>query len=305
MMKQNESSITSLISAFGRSYHCQYDTPLILDDYIASALITPQEFSDIRENMIQGIHFFNPDMAHLIKDDPDEILRWIVQTQLAPTPLARAAYCERVLLHEMALGGTQYVILGAGLDTFAFRYPELKDRLNIIEVDIPATQQFKRSRLSSAKLPIPSNLHFVAMDLTDKDSLITLVTEELSSEKSFVSLLGVSFYLTKEDLSRLLQVLFTKLPSGSSIVFDYADEHLFDTKGISNRVDHMIQMAAAGGEPMQSGYSYVEMEALLDEAGLLIYEHLTPEAIQEQFFQDRTDYLRAFETIHFIHAVKK
>lgn len=304
-MKQNESSITSLISAFGRAYHCQYDTPLIFDDFIASALITSQEFSDIRENMIQGIHFFNPEMANRFQNEPDAILRWIVQIQLAPTPLARAAYCERVLLHEVALGSTQYVILGAGLDTFALRYQELKDSLNIIEVDTPATQQFKRSRLSSAKLHIPSNLHFVAMDLTDKDSLPTLVTEELSSEKSFLSLLGVSFYLTKEDMSRLLQVLFTNLPTGSSIVLDYADEHLFETKGIYNRVDNMIQMAAAGGEPMKSGYAYAEMEALLDEAGLLIYEHLNPEAIQEQFFQDRIDDLRAFETIHFIHAVKK
>lgn len=71
-----------------------------------------------------------------------------------------------------------------------------------------------------------------------------------------------------------------------------------------NRVENMVKLAAMGGEPMQSGYAYAEMEALLDEAGLLIYEHLTPEAIQEQFFQDRIDHLRAFETIHFIHAVK-
>ncbi|QLG38076.1 MULTISPECIES: class I SAM-dependent methyltransferase [unclassified Paenibacillus] len=303
-MKQNQSSITSLISAFGRAYHCQYDTPLIFNDYLAKALITPQEFADIRENMIQGIHFFNPDMAHLIKDDPDKILRWIVQTQLAPTPLARAAYCERVLLHELALGSTQYVILGAGLDTFALRHMELKNSLRIIEVDAPPTQQFKLSRLASLKQPVPLNLRFVAMDLTNKDSLPTL-DEELSGEKSFLSLLGVSFYWTKEDLSELLRVLFTNLPSGSSIVFDYADEHLFETKGIYNRVDHMVQMAAAGGEPMKSGYAYVEMEALLDEAGLLIYEHLTPEAIHEQFFQNRTDHLMAFETIHFIHAVKK
>ncbi|RAI99015.1 methyltransferase (TIGR00027 family) [Paenibacillus pabuli] len=303
-MKQNQSSITSLISAFGRAYHCQYDTPLIFNDYLAKALITPQEFADIRENMIQGIHFFNPDMSHLIKDDPDKILRWIVQTQLAPTPLARAAYCERVLLHELALGSTQYVILGAGLDTFALRHMELKNSLRIIEVDAPPTQQFKLSRLASLKQPVPLNLRFVAMDLTNKDSLPTL-DEELSGEKSFLSLLGVSFYWTKEDLSELLRVLFTNLPSGSSIVFDYADEHLFETKGIYNRVDHMVQMAAAGGEPMKSGYAYVEMEALLDEAGLLIYEHLTPEAIHEQFFQNRTDHLMAFETIHFIHAVKK
>ncbi|AZV42912.1 S-adenosyl-L-methionine-dependent methyltransferase [Peribacillus asahii] len=65
-----------------------------------------------------SIQFFNKEIAQKFKDNTDEILKWITQIQLSPTPLARAAYCEKVLLNEVRLGLKQYVILGAGLDTF-------------------------------------------------------------------------------------------------------------------------------------------------------------------------------------------
>ncbi|NEN85067.1 class I SAM-dependent methyltransferase [Paenibacillus elgii] len=304
-MKPNESSLTSLVSAFGRAYHSQNDTPKIFDDLLAIDLITPKEFSDIRENMIRGMPFFNPDMAQRLQDDPDEMLKWIVQVQLSPTPLARAAYCEKVLLHEMKLGLKQYVILGAGLDTFGFRHPELKNSLDIFEVDHPATQEWKKQRLEHARFDISSHLHFVPMDFTRQFSYQNLFDEGFENHKTFFSLLGVSYYLTKEEISSLIHHLFAKVPAGSSIVLDYADENLFVEKGTSNRVQNMVKMAAASGEPMKSCFSYDEIEKLLEQSGLLIYEHLSPAAIHDQFFRRRTDYLSAFETIHYIHAVKK
>ncbi|KZE75816.1 SAM-dependent methyltransferase [Paenibacillus elgii] len=304
-MKPNESSLTSLVSAFGRAYHSQNDTPKIFDDFLAMDLITRTEFSDIRENMIRGMPFFNPDMAQRLQDDPDEMLKWIVQVQLSPTPLARAAYCEKVLLHEVKLGLKQYVILGAGLDTFGFRHPELKNSLDIFEVDHPATQEWKKQRLEHARFDISSHLHFVPMDFTRQFSYQNLFDEGFENHKTFFSLLGVSYYLTKEEISSLIHHLFAKVPAGSSIVLDYADENLFVEKGTSNRVQNMVKMAAASGEPMKSCFSYDEIEKLLEQSGLLIYEHLSPAAIHDQFFRRRTDYLSAFETIHYIHAVKK
>ncbi|MCP1308943.1 class I SAM-dependent methyltransferase [Paenibacillus tyrfis] len=304
-MKPNESSLTSLVSAFGRAYHSQYDTPKIFDDFLAIDLISPQEFSDIRENMIQGIPFFNPDMAQRFQDDPDEILKWIVQVQLSPTPLARSAYCEKVLLNEVRLGLKQYVILGAGLDTFGFRHPELKNSLDIFEVDHPATQEWKKQRLDHVKFEIPSHLHFVPMDFTRQFSYQHLIDEGFENCKTFFSLLGVSYYLTKEEISSLIHHLFAKVPAGSSIVLDYADENLFEEKGMSNRVENMVKMASVSGEPMKSCFTYDEIEKLLEQSGLLIYEHLTPAAIHDLFFRHRTDYLSAFETIHYIHAIKK
>ena len=94
-------------------------------------------------------------MVKSFQDHPDQILKWITQIQLSPTPLARAAFCEKVLLNELMLGAKQYVILGAGLDTFCFRHPELENRLEIFEIDHPATQEFKRIRLADKNFQIP------------------------------------------------------------------------------------------------------------------------------------------------------
>lgn len=305
-MKNNESSLTSLISAFSRAHHSMYDTPKIFNDFIAKDLITHKEFSDIRENMVKGIQFFNKEIAKKFQDHSEEILKWITQVQLSPTPLARAAYCENVLLHEILLGVKQYVILGAGLDTFCFRHPELNESLEIFEVDYPATQDLKKMRLANANYHIPENLHFVSIDFTKEFTAQTLFEEGFTpNKKTFFSLLGVSYYLTKEENANLINKLFTKVPSGSSIVFDYADDKLFEEKGMSNRVQNMVQMASASGEPMKSCFTYDEMEKMLENSGLLIYEHLSPDTINNQFFHNRTDYLSAFETIHYIHAVKK
>ena len=90
--------------------------------------------------MTKGISFFYADVAMKLKDQPGEILKWVTQVQLSPRPLARAAFCEKVLLHEVSLGVSQYVILGAGMDTFAIRYPQLEDKLSIYEDDFPTTQ---------------------------------------------------------------------------------------------------------------------------------------------------------------------
>jgi len=304
-MNKSESSLTSLISAFSRAYHSQFDTPKIFDDYLAQELITQQEFNDIQTNMVQGIQFFNKEIAEKLNGQTEELLKWIVQTQLSPTPLARAAYCEKVLLNEVLLGLQQYVVLGAGLDTFSLRHPELENILEIFEIDHPATQEFKKKRLTEVDVKRPSNVHFVSMDFTKKFSYENLIDSGFDNKKTFFSLLGVSYYLTKEETSSLIDHLFANVPSGSSIVFDYADEKLFKESGISNRVDNMLKMAAASGEPMKSCFTYEEMEKMLENSGLLIYEHLSPNTINELYFDNREDYLTAFETIHYVHAVKK
>ncbi|AXK19115.1 class I SAM-dependent methyltransferase [Bacillus sp. COPE52] len=288
-----------------KTYTSEFDSPKIFDDYVAKEFISQKERNDIETNMVQGIHFFNTDIAEQFQDNPKEILKWITQVQLSPTPLARAAYCERVLLHEITLGAKQYVILGAGLDTFSFRNRELENKIEIFEVDHPSTQQFKKERIKEAEFEIPNNLHFVSMDFTKGFSSEQLQNEGFENKKTFFGLLGVSYYLTKEELSSLIECLFAMVPEGSSIVFDYSDENLFTEKGLSNRVENMVKMAAVGGEPMKSCFSYAEMEALLEKAGLLIYEHLSPDDIHTLYFEGRNDYLKAFETVHYVHAIKK
>ena len=224
--------------------------------------------------------------------------------QLSPTPLARATYAEKVVLNELKLGAQQYVILGAGLDTFAWRYPSLTD-VTIFEIDHPATQKFKLERLQQAGYELPSHLKLVAMDFTKELSLEKLLAAGFDpSKKTVFSLLGVTYYLTAIELQQMLHVFFKDLPQGSSIVFDFADEHLFTKPGIFNRVQHMVQMAQASGEPMKFATSLSDLEKLLSKEQLLIYEHLSPQDIQNQYFANRHDNLQAFETIHYIHAVK-
>jgi methyltransferase (TIGR00027 family) len=180
----------------------------------------------------------------------------------------------------------------------------LKNSLDIFEIDYPATQEFKKKRLDNANFNIPSNLYFVPMDFPNKFSYQSLIDEGFNNKKTFFSFLGVSYYLTKEENSSLISNLFAEVPSGSSIVFDYADEKLFEEKGMSNRVENMLKMVSASGEPMKSCFTYYETENMLEKSGLLIYEHLSPATINDHFFSNRTDYLSAFETIHYIHAVK-
>ena len=303
-MKNNESSMTSLVSAFSRAFHVKEDQPIIFNDFIAKDFLSPEEYEAIAANMANGIHFFSPKMAEQLKGNDVAILKWVTQIQLSPTPLARAAYAEKVVLNELKLGTQQYVILGAGLDTFAWRYPNLTD-VTIFEIDHPSTQQFKLERLQQSGYELPSHLKLVAMDFTKELSLDKLIDAGFDpSKKTVFSLLGVTYYLTAIEFQQMLHVFFKDLPQGSSIVFDFADEHLFTKPGIFNRVQNMVQMAQASGEPMKFATSLSDLEKLLSKEQLLIYEHLSPQDIQNQFFANRHDDLQAFETIHYIHAVK-
>lgn len=302
-MKQNDSSLTSLVSAFCRAYHVKEDNPIIFNDTLAQAFLSTEEYHAISANMIQGISFFSPKMAEKLKGNDAAILKWVTQIQLSPTPLARAAFAERIVNHEIKLGAEQYVILGAGLDTFAWRHSHTG--VTVFEVDHPATQQFKLQRLQQAGLEYPDNVKFVTMDFTKERSLEKLIAAGFdTSKKTIFSMLGVTYYLTEDVLRQLLGVLFRHLPKGSSIVFDFADETLFTEQGIYNRVQNMIQMAQAAGEPMKFSASLQDLEQLLEEQQLFIYEHLSPQDIQNQYFSNRNDHLQAFETIHYIHAVK-
>ena len=296
--------MTSLVSAFSRAFHVKEDQPIIFNDFIAKDFLSPEEYQAISTNMANGITFFSPKMAEQLKGNHTAILKWVTHIQLSPTPLARAAYAEKVVLNELKLGTQQYVILGAGLDTFAWRYPNLTD-VTIFEIDHPSTQKFKLERLQQSGYELPSHLKLVAMDFTKELSLDKLIDAGFDpSKKTVFSLLGVTYYLTAIEFQQMLHVFFKDLPQGSSIVFDFADEHLFTKPGIFNRVQNMVQMAQAAGEPMKFATSLSDLEKLLSKEQLLIYEHLSPQDIQNQFFANRHDDLQAFETIHYIHAVK-
>lgn len=209
-MKENKASMTSLLSAFGRAYHSKYGKPVMFDDFLAQDLISEKEHSDICDHLIQGISFFSKDMAQELQDKPDDILKWVIQVQLSPTPLARAAYCEKVLLNEMMLGVKQYVILGAGLDTFCFRHPEVTNGLDIFEIDHYASQEDKINRLKRLDFDIPSHLHFVPMDFAASLSFSRLYQEVFPAKKPFSVCSAFHTILRKSILPACLLNYLTK-----------------------------------------------------------------------------------------------
>ena len=299
----NKSSMTALIAAFSRVYHAEYDEPKIFHDPIARQLMTEEEYQQIKGYMIGGLDFFAPEMKSKLTA-PEDILKWVVQTQLAPTPLARARYCEDMVMNAMRVGARQYVILGAGMDTFAYRNPELLSEIQVFEVDHPDTQTFKRMKVNEAGWAIPDNLHYVPVDFTKDDLTEQLVKSGFNIKKiTFFSWLGVTYYLGKQDIEAMIKTISSISPDGSSLLFDYADDK-FLTSDVK-RVQNQIAMAKAAGEPMHSGFSYFELEDLLAEYGLLLYEHLTASDIDNCYFANRSDYLRAFENINYVLAVKK
>ena len=299
----NKASITALMSSFGRAFHAENEDHPVFADHLAKELMTADEYAAVQGYVLGGAQFFEPEIDPA-KQEPKELLRRLVNVHIAPSPLCRAAYTEKALKAAVLTGTKQYVILGSGLDTFAFRKPEFLSKYRVFEVDHPLTQADKRERITRAGWTISDNLTFVPMDFT-KDSL----TERLiaagfdPSAKSFFSWLGVTYYLSVEAINTMLSALSSICADGSTLVFDYPDENFFDAP--EKRVQNTIMMAKAGGEPMQSAFSYPELEKLLETHGFLIYELLTPDDIQRDIIDKAGADLRAFEHVNYCLAVRK
>ena len=121
--------------------------------------------------------------------------------------------------------------------------------------------------------------------------------------KTFFSWLGVTYYLSTEAINTMLAALSELCADWSSLVFDYPDENFFDAS--EKRVQNTIMRAKAGDEPMQSAFSYSEIEKLLEKHGFLIYELLTPDDIQRDVIDRVGADLKAFEHVNYCHAVRK
>ena len=299
---ENKSSITALMSAFGRAYHAESEEHPVFRDTLARELMTNEEYAAVQSYILSGARFFEPECDPAAK--PDKLLRQIVNTHIAPSPLCRAAYTERSLKTAALTGTDQYVILGAGLDTFAFREKDFISKHRVFEADHPLTQADKKERIARADWKMPEGLSFVPVDFT-KDSLAErlLASGFDTSRKTFFSWLGVTYYLTTEAIGKTLAELSGICAEGSTLVFDCPDES-FLTSDV-RRVKNTIMMAAAGGEPMRSALSYDELEKLLERHGFLIYEFMTPDDIQRDIIDSVGADMKAFEHVNYCLAVKK
>jgi len=198
--------------------------------------------------------------------------------------LLRSRYAEDRLREAVMRGVKQYVLLGAGYDTFAYRQPEWAKDLRVYEVDQPASQHAKRERLSVAGVSTPNNLEFVPVDFeqeTVRDGLARSTFDVAAP--AFFSWLGVTMYLTLDAITTVLDFV-ASLPSPTEIVFTFAQPTRWFEK------PSVIALAAeAAGEPWKTRLTPEEVEALLKRAGFTSLEFLTRDQAMVRYFSGRAD----------------
>lgn len=298
--------MTALISAFSRAYHSENNDVKIFNDSVARLLLSEQEYSQIEKSMAQGIRFFNPSF-----DGSDvDALRWIVDNQLSPSPLGRSAFAEQALRNAVNSGTKQYLIFAAGYESFAYRQPAWASQLQIFELDHPIMSVEKQTRINGLFEKIPDNLTYLPVDLaiTSIDECLFAHTSFNRLQLSFCSLLGISYYLSKENFTNLIRGISNMVCTGSSIIFDYPDQDTYTDKA-GERTKKQVMLAGRAGEAMLASYSYSDMEALLSNCGFLIYEHLEPKEITKQYFSEYNransqHSILAFDNVNYCLAVK-
>lgn len=302
-----QKSMTALISAFSRAYHSMQNSEKVFNDYLAKDILTQNEYEQIASSMSKGIKFFNPSF----EGTESEALRWIVDNQLSPSPLGRAAFAEEALKNAVKIGAKQYLIFAAGYDTFAYRQPEWASKIQIFELDRSDIGADKKKRIQSVIAKRPSNLHYVSVDFTEDswESNLIKCSKFEKSKTSFCSLLGISYYLSKKDFKQVIKTISNIVPKGSSIAFDYPDEDTYTSKA-EEQVKKQVEMAGAANEKMLASYSYSELEKLLGDNNFLINEHLTPNEITEQYFKKYNEFnplhpITAFNNVNYCLTVKK
>ncbi len=300
-MVATQESITAKLCSFARAYHSNTERKKIFDDYLAYDLMGKQEFEEMGQ-LIQND--FEPVHPNDHNGFEKERIYPKLNRYITPIPLSRIAFAEQKLLEFAAkYHQCQYVICGAGMDTFAFRNPDTNIR--IFELDHPDTGRYKRERLRELEWNIPENLTFVPIDFSKDDMTEVLPASGYDPHiPTFFAILGVSYYLTLSVFEQTIQKISHLCHADGKIVFDYPDETTLKAEN-AERVQTLADITEKLGEKMLHGYSFSEISSVLDTYGFEIEDHETPQMIQEHYFADRDDGIQAFENIHFMLAYKK
>jgi methyltransferase (TIGR00027 family) len=215
--------------------------------------------------------------------------------------VARARYLDDLVIERAAVGVGQYVILGAGLDTFAQRNPGVAVR--IFEVDQPGTQEWKRRRLTEIGYPPGENLRFVSVDFENGDAFPdALRANGFDADRpASVSSTGVSMYLTKDATEATLRQI-AAMDDGSVLAMTFMLP--VDLVDVAERpMQEAVEAAAAGsGTPFVSHYTPDEISQMCRAAGFSSVQHVSPEYLTGHYFAGRTDGLRPRSAEHLIVA---
>ncbi|OCN02092.1 hypothetical protein A7X67_04985 [Clostridium sp. W14A] len=300
-MIDTRESMTAKLCSFARAYHSNCSKIKIFDDFLAYDLMGKEEYEEIGQLIEHDFdrNRFDQKVSFKSKQIHATLTRYIL-----PIPLSRIAFAENelavfALKHDIC----QYVICGAGMDTFAFRndHPGIR----VFEVDHPDTQRYKLEKIKKLEWIIPKNVRYVPVDFSKDDLVSTLKAAGFDSKiPTFFTILGVTYYLTLPIFEDTVRKISTLSGADNKIVFDFPDETTFSRHSVP-RVRRLSEITSKLGEKMLHGYSVEEIQRVLKRQSFQIAVHKTPEEIQNNYFKNRTDGQCAFENIHFIAAVKR
>jgi methyltransferase (TIGR00027 family) len=256
---------TAVRTALWRALHVQIDAmPHIIDDEIGLKLVDPTEGWQQR-----------PDMKFT--------------KRIRATIVARARFIEDLIVEQYKQGITQYIILGAGLDTFTQRRPEIASKLQVYEIDQAETQLWKRQRLAELGFTIPEYLHLISVNFENSSWWQPLIKAGFDiSKPAVIACTGVSLYLTKEAINdTLLQV--SKLKQGSKLAMTfYLKMEFIDEE--DKALQEMSQKGAQeAGTPMISFFAPDEILALATKTGFKEVKIVSTKGLEQRYFRDRTD----------------
>jgi len=281
-VQKGEPSRTALHVAQLRAVHQLLDDPIVLTDPVALPILGPRMEASLREDPFR-------------LNDP-------ISRGVRAGLVARSRFAEDELSKAVDDGIRQYVILGAGLDTFAYRNPHENAGLNVFEVDHPSTQQSKRQCLSDAGIAVPATVHFVPVDFEHGSLSGQLENAGLRSDlPTCFSWMGVSVYLSQQAVLDTLSYVAAQ-PSGSRISFDYRVP-----MSLLNPIERVIvgimdQQVAASGEPWISSFDPALMQHQLRELGFSFIDDPGPDAINSRYFSRRKDALSCGSVFRFVSA---
>lgn len=198
--------------------------------------------------------------------------------------LLRARYSEEILQKGIEDGVVQYVLLGAGLDSFVFRKPELVNEIKVFELDLPETQKNKLNTMGLKGLNPSVNVTYLPIDFEKSAVSEVLASSDFDPSKpTLFNWNGVSYYLSRGAVESLFQDLSRFMGSQVEIVFDYADGRFFKSQPRNWRQKLFESFFSAGREPLKTGFYVDELEAVLEASGFQLLEN-TPGWEQEKLY---------------------
>jgi methyltransferase (TIGR00027 family) len=225
----------------------------------------------------------------------------LLRSRAYPNVITRTRYAEDALQAAVVRGIRQYVLIGAGFDSFALRRPAFAADLQIFEIDFPATQALKLERIKACDIALSDSVHFIAADLSEESVAEALVRSPFEARRlTFFSWLGVTMYLTRAANIATLKSIASCAPAESELVFTYFDERLFHAQSEAFR--ELEKRVAAIGEPFLSGFDPAALPEDLAACGLELIEDLNGVEIAARYDSAGKHGLGQPSTSHIAHA---